>query len=367
MGAAPSPASRTWAEIDRAAFAHNLRALRAHLGPGPAIMAVVKADAYGHGAGEVVAATRGIADAYAVANVVEAADIAPVAAGKDILILGPCLPAEYGAAVRGGFVATVSGADETAALAAVGPIRVNFKIDTGMGRIGASEDSAVAELARIARIPGVAVYGISIHLPSADADTDFTRGQLARFGALLPELRPLAPGAKIHALHSAGVLGFPGSAHDLVRIGLALYGASPLPGFQGLFRPALTWKTRVILVRDVAAGSGVSYGRTFITTRPMRLATLAVGYADGYHRALSGRGAEVLLGGRRCAVLGRVTMDQIVADAGPAGDVHPGDEAVLIGAQGEESILAGELAEKAGTIPWEIFTGLGRRVTRYYR
>ncbi|MCB1087379.1 MAG: alanine racemase, partial [Verrucomicrobiae bacterium] len=151
-----------------------------------------------------------------------------------------------------------------------------------------------------------------------------------------------------------------------IRPGLALYGVSPLPDFQAALRPVLTWKTRLTLVRDVPAGTTISYGRTYTAPRPLRIATLAVGYADGYPRQLSGRGADVLIRGRRCPVLGRVTMDQVVVDVSHLPDSPiPGDEAVLLGRQGEtEEISAAELAEKAGTIPWEILTGIGPRVVR---
>jgi alanine racemase len=151
----------------------------------------------------------------------------------------------------------------------------------------------------------------------------------------------------------------------MIRVGLMLYGASPVPAYQPLLRPVVTWKTRVTLVRTLPAGWGVSYGRTFITQRPTRAATLAVGYADGFQRHLSGRGADVLIHGHRCPVLGRVTMDQIVVDVSnvPDGAVA-GDEAVLIGRQGNMEITAREVAEKAGTIVYEIFTGFGRRVGR---
>ncbi|MEO7318579.1 MAG: alanine racemase C-terminal domain-containing protein, partial [Chthoniobacteraceae bacterium] len=146
--------------------------------------------------------------------------------------------------------------------------------------------------------------------------------------------------------------------------GLMLYGSSPVPTFQPELRPVLTWKTRVVLVREVGEGRSVSYGRTFITERPMRVATLAVGYADGYQRHLSGRGSEVLIRGRRCAVLGLVTMDQILVDVTALPDVEPGEEVVLLGAQGDEKIPVVELAEKAATVAWEIFTGIGPRVKR---
>jgi alanine racemase len=200
----------------------------------------------------------------------------------------------------------------------------------------------------------------------ADEDAEYTFAQLDRFAKLAATLRPIAPQARIHALNSAGILGFPAHAHDLVRPGLMLYGSAYPPEFQSLLRPALTWKARVLLVRDVGPHRSVSYGRTFITPHAMRIATLAIGYADGFPRQTSGRGAHVLVGGRRCRVLGRVTMDQILAEVTSLARVEVGDEAVLIGEQGGERILAKELADKAGTIAWDIFTGIGNRTRRFY-
>jgi alanine racemase len=145
-----------------------------------------------------------------------------------------------------------------------------------------------------------------------------------------------------------------------------MYGSAPLPEFQAKLRPVMTWKARITLVRDVGPGRGVSYGRTFITPHAMRIATVGVGYADGYQRHLSNRGADVLVGGKRCAILGRVTMDQILADVSAVPNVQVGDEVVLVGRQGGDEILVAELAKKAGTIAWEIFTGIGPRVERVY-
>ena len=162
------------------------------------------------------------------------------------------------------------------------------------------------------------------------------------------------------------MIGFAEYSHDIVRAGLMLYGSSPLPERQSLLRPALTLKTHVVLLRDVEAGSSISYGRTFVTPRPMRVATLSAGYADGFPRALSNRGAAVLIRGRRCNVLGRVTMDLTMVDVTDVPEVNVGDEAVLIGRQSDEEILATELAELASTIAWEIFTGIGSRVARVY-
>jgi alanine racemase len=234
-----------------------------------------------------------------------------------------------------------------------------------MGRIGVWQEESEGVAKKIAALEGLRITGIASHLPVADEDAAFTREQLARFHQLAGELRQrYFPGALLHIDNSAGALAFPAQAGDLVRPGIALYGSAPLPEFHARLRPALTWKARVTLVRDVGPGRGVSYGRTFITERRMRIATLGVGYADGYQRHLTRSGAEVLLHGRRCALLGRVTMDQILVDVSALPEVAEGDEAVLLGAQGTEGILAAELASKAGTIAWEIFTGIGQRVVR---
>ena len=171
----------------------------------------------------------------------------------------------------------------------------------------------------------------------------------------------------MHVENSAGIIAFPAQAEDMVRAGLMLYGSAPRPEFQPRLRAVMTWKTRITLLRTAPADHGISYGRTFRPAQPTRVATLAVGYADGYQRHLSGRGAHVLIRGVRCLVLGRVTMDQIIADVTALPALEIGEEVVLIGRQGSEEILAAELATKAGTIAWEIFTGIGWRVERVER
>jgi alanine racemase len=236
-----------------------------------------------------------------------------------------------------------------------------------MGRLGVWEDDAVEVARRILALPGIEITGLCSHLPVADDDATFTAAQLARFHALVAQLRALGlRDALVHVENSAALLAFPNVAGTLARPGLALFGESPLPQFQPALERALTWKTRVLLVRDFGKGRSISYGRTFITPRPMRVATLAVGYADGFPRQLSGKNAAVLIGGKRCAILGRVTMDQIMADVTGV-NAAPGDEAVLVGSQGGEMISARELASLADTIVWDIFTGIGQRVARLHR
>jgi alanine racemase len=352
---------RTWAEIDLSAIRHNVSIVRERIGPKPGIVAIVKANAYGHGSAKVAGAIAGMVDLFGVANVEEARELNGLE--RDILLLSPSTPGERREAVARRFIATVS--SETEASDFTGG-RINFKVDTGMGRIGCWEEDALEELRAIVRLKNVEVHSISTHLPVGDEDASYTVDQLNRFAKMAAKFRALAPGAKIHALNSAGILGFPDHAQDLVRPGLMLYGSAYPAKFQALLRPALTWKARVLLVRSVGPDRGVSYGRTFVTSRPMRIASLAVGYADGFPRQVSGRAAHVLIGGMRCAVLGRVTMDQILVDVTKLPTVAAGDEAVLIGRQGAEEILARELAEKAQTISWHVFTGIGARVRKVY-
>ena len=365
------PARRCWAEIDLGALRHNVAAARGQLAPGVKIMGVVKASAYGHGLGGVARALAGQVETFGVANVAEAEELRNHVPGAPIFVLGPALPDERARIAAARFVPAISTLAEArayAALAGEEPLPVHLMIDTGMGRTGVLESDAVAVTREILALRGLEVTGLASHLPVADEDDAFTRDELARFHQIVGQLRSLGVAQPVvHIGNSAGIIAYPAQAGDMVRAGLMLYGSAPIPEFQPKLRAVMTWKTRITLVRDMPAGHGLSYGRTFITQHPMRVATLAVGYADGYQRHLSNRGAEVLIQGRRCPVLGRVTMDQILADVTALPQAVEGDEAVLLGRQGDEEILAAELAEKSGTIPWEIFTGVGRRVERVYR
>ena len=360
---------RCWAEIDLNALRHNARLARERVGPHVDLLAVIKANAYGHGLAAVAKALANEAQLFGVANFEEALEARSVVPNP-ILILGPVLPGERSSVVEHGFVPSISGyaeAQEFARLAKNSTVAINYKIDTGMGRMGAAEQVALDELKKIAALARVEIHSISTHLPSADMDALYTEMQLRRFEALVRQIRAEVPGRyKIHASPSAGLLGYPNGAFDVVRAGLMLYGLSPAPQFQDQLKATLSFKSRVVLVRDLPKGSSISYGRTFITTRATRVATLGVGYADGYPFTLSNRDAVVLIGGRRCPVLGRVTMDLTMVDVTDAREVSLGDEAVLIGRQGSEEISARELAERAETIPWEIFTGIGSRVARVY-
>lgn len=335
-------------------------------------MAIVKADAYGHGLDRVAAALAEEVDWFGVANVREALR-ARAAAANDIpiLILSPAVPDEVPAIVEGRFSACVSTREEVrrygdAAAERSLPARLHAVADTGMGRMGARPEDFADLVAAIRETDNCELEGVETHFPSADEDPDFTRSQIAVFQRLLPDL-DLPADCRVHLGNSAGLIAFQNETPraDLVRPGLALYGVSPLADSDAELRPVLHLKTRVTLVREIPEGTGISYGRTFISERPMRVATLGVGYGDGYPRHLSGEGAEVLVRGHRCRLLGRVTMDQIVVDVTHL-DQPPivGETAVLIGADRDEWLTATELASKAGTIPWEILTGITSRVER---
>jgi len=357
---------RCWAEVDHAALRHNVQAVRQSIGEKPGIIAVVKADGYGHGGPEVAKTLAPFAEQFGVATLGEAHAVHTAVPDKDLLVLSPCLPSEREAAVREGFIPVVSSTAEAKAYArlALGkPVRTHLCIDTGMGRIGVWKDEAIATAKEIAALEGIEVESVSTHLPVADSDPIFTAQELQEWDALAAHLRPIFPAAKFHALNSAASLERPQYAADRVRPGLAIYGISPLPVFQTLLRPAMTLKTRITLVRDVGPGRSISYGRTFITPGPMRVATLGMGYADGYPRQTSNNSAQVLIRGKRCPILGRITMDQLMVDVtGLPRDVAPGEEVVLFGRQGDEEVTVNEVASWAGTIPWDILTRLGKRV-----
>ncbi|PZN03206.1 MAG: alanine racemase [Bacillota bacterium] len=370
------PMRPTWVEVDLDAIAHNVETLQRLAAPAQ-LMAVVKADGYGHGA--VMVARTALAHGarrLAVAVVEEGVHLRQSAIACPILVMGWTPPWQYGLALRYDLELTVSSEEEARALAEAARregrrVRVHLKVDTGMGRLGLRWDHPrLAEVAaRIAGLGGLELVGVFTHLATADdPDAPLTEEQLARFGRIVATLdeRGLRPLLR-HAANSAALLRLPGARYDLVRPGIALYGLEPFRGAVAAFdlRPALAWKTRVALVKEVPAGTPISYGATFVTRRPSRIAVLPVGYADGLRRALSNRG-QVLVGGRRVPIVGRVCMDQVMVDVTDAGPVAVGDEAVLIGRQGDEAITADEMAGWMDTIGYEVVTGIGRRVPRIY-
>lgn len=359
---------RCWAEIDRSALRHNAKIVRERIGSAE-LLAIVKANAYGHGMVGVAEMLANDAQLFGVANLEEAGTLRKTLP-HPIIILGPAIPEEISAIVARGFIASVSTLEEAQAFDRAAEDRaavINFVVDTGMGRMGTPESEALNVFKKVAALPNIQIHSVSTHLPVSNEDAEYTREELSGFAKLIKQFRTEVPGDyKVHVLPSAGILAFSDPSFDIVRAGMILYGISPLPEFQNLLKPVMTWKTRIGLVRDMPKDSSISYGRTFITPRAMRIATLSAGYADGYPRHLSNREAAVLVHGKRCPLLGRVTMDLMMIDVSGIAEVKPGDEVVLLGRQGDEEISAGELAERADTITWEITTRVGGRVRRIY-
>ena len=360
---------RCWAEIDRSALRRNVAFLREKFGPGVEFLAVVKANAYGHGMIEVARTIADQTNIFGVANLEEATTLRG-AVQNPIAILGPALPEERPAIAERAFIPSVSTLEEAQDFDRVADGRrvpIIFKIDTGMGRMGVLEEEAVAVFKAVHRLSNVRVHSVSTHLTVSDQDEEFTRGQLDSFARLVRQLRAEVPGDyKAHVLQTAGVLAFAEEPFEIVRPGMLIYGISSLPEFQSSLHPVMTWKARIALIRDIPAGHGISYGRTFITPRKMRVATLSCGYADGYPRHLSNRGISVLVRGQPCPLLGRVTMDLMMIDVSHLPAAAVGDEVVLMGRQGDEEVSCVELADRAHTITWEIMTRIGARVRRVY-
>ena len=360
---APGVRSRTWAEVDLGAVRHNVRALKGRAA-GAGLMAVVKADAYGHGSVEVArAAIQAGAESLAVVTVEEAAELRRAGLSVPVLVFTD-LPADRLAlAAEHRLAVTAHSVPSARRIVAASPdLEVHLKVNTGMNRWGV-EPSEVGEARRVL---GSRLAGVYTHFASADSDAGATRRQISVFERVLAA-HPFG-NALVHAANSAATLWRPEARYDCVRPGVAIYGLHPAgdhgdPTEEGL-RPAMALKSYVAAVRRLEAGDGVSYGLTFRAERPMCAATVPVGYAEGYRRALSGR-AEALIRGRRHPLLGRVTMDASVF--GVDEDVEVGDEVVLLGEGGTDRIGAEELGSLAGTINYEITTGINpRRVERSY-
>lgn len=362
----PTSPPRAWAEIDLGAMRHNLQLARER--SGSAIMAVVKAGAYGHGLEDIARflASEGIAF-IGVANVGEARRVRSVGVNTPIYLLGPTWSEEREEIVARDWVPCISSIVEAQefdrlAQAAGKRLKVHIAVDTGMGRGGFVVDEVVGAMAQMDSMKHIVVDGIGSHLPSADEDEEFTRSQMKQFADIIEMLGGKERFEWRHLLNSAGIMGYEQGLCNLARPGLMLYGASTQPEIQKLLKNVMTLKSRVTLIRTLPAGHGVSYGRQFVTSRPTRVATIGVGYGDGYPRHLSGQGADAWIRGERCPVLGRVTMDQVMVDVTDHPDVQEGDEVEMFGA----NISVSEIADKAGTIAWEIFTSITPRVMRCY-
>jgi alanine racemase len=378
-----------WAEIDLVAYGHNIRALGHVIRSGAQLMAVVKANGYGHGAIEVSRiALRSGADWLGVARLHEALELRGAGIEAPTLIFG-ATPADQTDLLLARdltqtvFSPSMASAFSEQALAQGKKLRVHIKVDTGMGRLGLLGDTASAEgsasgaaarrrdqVLEIARLPGLEVEGLFTHFATADsADKSYADRQLQRFIDLVDDLR--AAGLDIplrHTANSAALLDMPDSHFDLVRPGIATYGLYPSDEVQRdkvTLQPVLQWKTRIIHLKQVPAGFGVSYGTIYRTPKPTTLATVSAGYADGLGRSLSSRG-YMLVRGHRAPIVGRVCMDLTLLDVGDVQDADVGDEVVIIGRQGDQQLTADEMAATLDTINYEIVSTITSLVPRIY-
>ena len=369
---------RCWVEIDLAALERNLKLIRASLPPHIKFVAVIKADAYGHGLPQVAARLMHAgADLFAVANIAEAMALRELSGDWPVLLLSPVLPEEDHYLADYDLAATVSSIEEVqrfdaAGLAAGKPIAVHLKIDTGMGRLGVWHEQASDLIARIYTAQGIRLAGVFTHFSSADENPAFTDQQRTIFLQTLAQFQNFDPaGLFIHADNSAGLETSPGrSQFNAVRVGLLQFGILPHP-HSLLARvhtePVFSFHTRVGLVKRLPAGTGISYGQTHHLQRDSTVAILTAGYGDGIARACSNR-AQVLIAGQRCPVLGRVTMDQTIVDITDVPRrIESGESVVLVGKQGREEITITEFSNWSDSIPWETLCSVTKRVPRLYR
>ncbi len=361
-----------WAEVDVGAVQHNVELLTSIAGSA-AVWAVVKADGYGHGAVQVAqAAISGGATGLCVALVQEGVALRTAGIDCPILVLSEQPPSELVDAVRSALELTVYSHGQLEAIAAAGGHGhpVHLKIDTGMRRVGAAADDALSLAAAIAASPALRLAGLCTHLAVADDPADaFNAVQIESFDDVITALAVAGHQAPlVHAANSAATLALPEARFDMVRAGIAVYGISPgaaLDQQAAPLRPALSLRARVSHVKQVRSGDRISYGLRHKFDGNTVVATLPVGYADGVPRRFFDVGGEVLIGGRRRPVVGVVTMDQLMVDCGDTG-VAIGDEAVLIGSQGGESITAADWAKLLGTIGYEVVCGISSRIDRRY-
>ncbi len=378
------PQPLIWAEIDLSAIAHNVRELRRLIGDKVQLMVAVKANAYGHGAVEVArTALKAGADQLGVARVEEGITLRRAGIDAPILIMGYTIADNASLLIEHRLMPTLYSLENArgfseAAAAAGNTIPFHIKVDSGMGRLGVPCDALqldlsqrpVEEITAITQLPGLDLQGLCTHFATSDhSDKTFANQQFSRFQALVADLE--AAGIEIpvrHAANSGAIIDLPETHLDMVRAGISLYGLNPshevdLSRIE--LRPAMTLKARIIHLKTIPAGTRISYGGTWRSQTATTIATIPVGYGDGYSRLLSNQG-QMLVKGKRAPVVGRVCMDLTMLDVGHIDGVKAGDEVVLIGRQGDEEISADEMADLLGTINYEIVTQLMARVERVY-
>ncbi|MCP9818971.1 alanine racemase [Synechococcus sp. Cruz-9H2] len=373
------PRQRAWVEVDETAIEHNARALGRWLAPGSSLMAVVKADGYGHGAAPVArAAMAGGATSLGVATLQEGIELRQAGLKEPVLVMGNLIhPDELRSCLEWELMPTISGMREALlcqnlASGSGRSMALHLKLDTGMARLGVDWSDGVRLLQAIHGLEAVQLAGVYSHLADADSPDPggggLTAIQQQRFERVLSGAAELGlPTGVRHLANSAGTLRCRRLHYDLVRVGLALYGQAPAEHLSHTvsLQPAMSVRARVCLIREVPAGVGVSYGHRYRTRRPTRLAVVTIGYADGVPRLLSNQ-LEVLFAGRRLAQVGAITMDQLLIDATEAPQLEVGSVVTLLGDEGGERIAPQDWAQATGTIPWEIVCGFKHRLPRLH-
>lgn len=359
---------RAWAEVDTAALRHNLNVVRRVM-PEFAFMAIVKAEAYGHGLEGVVKALDDQEVAFfGVATLSEARRVRDAGCRTQPFILGPCFPEEREEIVQNGWRVALSGLEEAEHFNSLGRMYgkrmpVHICVDTGMGRSGFLPDELEGLTEQLTRLEFLDLEGIFSHLSAAAEDISFTHRQIDEFERGVETLSRAHEYKYSHLCSSAAVFNYKVPSSNMVRLGRILYGYSPMQSpYNSELRTTLTLYSRVTLIRTLPNNHGVSYNHTYTTTRPTRVATIGIGYADGYLQYLSNQGANVYINGQYCPVLGRITMDQIMVDVSHMDALEPGDLVEIMG----PNVKWEELTRLAGTIPSNILTSISSRVPRIY-
>jgi len=363
-----------WVEIDLDAAKYNLARARSIVPPGVGLLFVVKADAYGHGAVRIsrLAEECGV-DILGVATLDEGRELRKAGIQLPILILSPVLPQEIEGVLENRLAATASSfefVEEASVIASrLGTVcTLHVEIDTGMGRAGIAQASAFETISRMKSLPGIKLEGIFTHFPASDSDADFTTDQIGAFTGIVDRLRASGIDFRyVHSANSAAILNFPASHFNLVRPGLLVYGHAPSIVLKDSIDviPVMSFKARLVLVRDMPGGSSISYGRTYIAPGPMKMGVVPVGYGHGLSHRLSNKG-QVLFRGKRVNVIGRVTMDMTMLDLSGFADAAVGEEIVIFGRQGSEAITADDVARWDETLNYEVLCRISKRVARVY-
>jgi alanine racemase len=371
----PPKGRPTYCTIDLAALRWNFQQVRKLVGPRVKILSIIKANAYGHGAVEAAQAlAQAGSNGFGVATVEEAIELRAAGVRGGLVVLTAVTPGQLDEFQKHNLTPAISDLKTLAAFDNLvfgkhGPaLGFHLKIDSGMGRLGLRYSDVDAWLPAIVSLRGLRLEGIFSQLAHADGDAEFTQAQVKNFETVVERLRAAGVAAPLlHLANSAGIIAAPGAHATMVRPGIMLYGCYPAPEMAQTvtLKPVLAWKTRIADVKELPAGASVGYGRTFTAKRNSRIAALPVGYADGYHRLLSNRGA-VLVRGKRAPIAGRISMDLTMIDVTDIAEVAQGDEVVLIGRQGEETISADEVAGCAETISYEVLTSVSARVPRVH-